>query len=396
MSNFSFSSLNLRNSVLYSNQRQLNRIYNYCNQTTSDPIPCVFGTNVAETSCPTPLYNDISGTLLIVGGLGYIGVNTINTLYGKLPNLNFVVLDDLSASNARESNVHIPDTDRYKFIEGNMKNVSLVQEILTGTYTGWPSGWTVSLILHLAAFLPWQDASNSQFIQNNVNSLDTFFETCAPYCTSGQIKNILYQSSLLSIMESSFVNNSTNYTNTFPEPPNIYSTTKAAAAGIASYYNRYGNRMPITVMFPSHIFGGDYQHPEDELLYYQTQLDVSSNPLIGNKLLVRPYFTTNYDNWISVYDVIDAYVLILLKGYDGSTYNLVNPSQTFTYYDTAVKVIQQLKQGQPVSNWLESTNQIGALDGQAKGFIRPSNLPCFNPKITLQLEINKMPIPIPP
>jgi hypothetical protein len=31
------------------------------------------------------------------------------------------------------------------------------------------------------------------------------------------------------------------------------------------------------------------------------------------------------------------------------------------------------------------------LDGQAQGFIRPSNLPCFNPTITLQSEIALMP-----
>jgi nucleoside-diphosphate-sugar epimerase len=383
MSNYSFSSLNLRNSVLLSNQRQLSRIYNFCNKTTTDPIACVFGTNETEQPCFPEAPYDMSGTLLIVGGLGYIGVNTINTIFDKFPYLSFVVLDNLSASNANPINIleTIRDDMRYTFINGSMQDVLLVQSILTD--------YNVSLILHLAAYLPWQDASNSEFLQNNVNGLDTFFETCAPYCENGQIKNILYQSSLLAIMESSFVNNSTNYTNTFPQPPNIYSTTKAAAAGIASYYNRYGVRMPITIMFPSHVFGGDYQHIEDELLYYQTQLDVSMNPL-----LVRPYFNINYDNWISVYDIIDAYILILLKGYDGSTYNLVNPSQTFTYLDTAVKVIQQLKPGQPVNDWLESTPLIGALDGQAQGFIRPSNLPCFNPTITLQTEINKMPIPI--
>jgi nucleoside-diphosphate-sugar epimerase len=150
--------------------------------------------------------------------------------------------------------------------------------------------------------------------------------------------------------------------------------------------------MPITMMFPSHIFGGTNQHQQDELIYYQNQLDASINPPNGNKLLVRPYFNINYDNWISVVDVINAYILILLKGYDGSTYNLVNPSQTFTYLDTAVKVIRQLKPGQPVTNWLESIDQIGELDGQARGFIGPSNLPCFNPTITLDSEIKNMPI----
>jgi nucleoside-diphosphate-sugar epimerase len=377
-------SLYLYKSVNQSNQLQLNRIYNFCKNTV-DPIECVFGAPIPDKSCfPESPYN-LSGTLLVVGGLGYIGVNTINTIFSQFPNLNFVVLDNLSASNANPLNINQPirDDSRYIFINGNMNDVSVVQGILDGTSTGLQP---VTLILHLAAYLPWQDASNSQFIQNNVNSLNTFLETCAPYCETGQIQNILYQSSLLAIIESSFVFNSTNYTNTFPTPPNIYSTTKAAAAEIASYYNRIGNRMPITIMFPSHVFGGTNQNPNDALLYYQTQLQD------GNKLLVSPYFNINYDNWISVVDVINAYILILLKGYDGSTYNLVNPSQTFTYLDTQVKIIRQLKPGQPVSDWLESTNQIGFLAVQAKGFIKPSNLPCFNPIITLDSEIKNMPI----
>lgn len=381
MSNYSLSSLNLRNAVLQSNQRQLSRIYNYCNRTTSDPIACVFGINDPVPPCFPEAPYDISGSLLIVGGAGYIGVNTINTIFSKFPYLNFVVLDNLSATNADPSNIlqTIRDDPRYTFINGDMQDIALVQGILTD--------YNVSLILHLAAYLPWQQtATNTDFLNNNVNGLNTFLETCSPYCATGQIKNILYQSTLLAIMESSFVYNSTNYTNTFPEPPNIYTTTKTAAANIASYYNRVGTRMPITMMFPSHIFGGDYQHQEDALLYYQTQL-TANDPLI-----IRPYFNIYYDNWISVYDVIDAYILILLKGYDGSTYNLVNPSQSFTYYDTATKVIQQLKPGDPINNWLTSTNQIGAFGGQSKGFIKPSNLPCFNPTITLQSEINKMPI----
>ena len=380
MSNYSLGSLNLRNAVLQSNQRQLSRIYNSCNRTTSDPIACVFGKNDPVPPCFPEAPYDISGSLLIVGGAGYIGVNTINTIFYKFPYLNFVVLDNLSATNADPSNIlqTIRDDPRYKFINGNMQDIALVQGILTDH--------TVSLILHLGAYLPWQTATNPDFLNNNVNGLDTFLETCIPYCASGQIKNILYQSTLLAIMESSFVYNSTNYTNTFPQPPNIYNTTMTAAANIASYHNRFGTRMPITMMFSSHIFGGDYQHQEDALLYYQTRL-TANDPLI-----VRPYFNINYDTWISVYDVIDAYILILLKGYDGSTYNLVNPSQTFTYYDTATKVIQQLKPGEPINNWLTSTNQIGLFGGQSKGFIKPSNLPCFNPTITLQSEINKMPI----
>ena len=85
MSNYSFSSLNLRNYVLYSNPKQLNRIYNYCNSTTSDPIACVFGTTEPENPCFPEAPYDLSGTLLIVGGLGYIGVNTtVGTSNGYL------------------------------------------------------------------------------------------------------------------------------------------------------------------------------------------------------------------------------------------------------------------------------------------------------------------------
>ena len=375
----------LMNFVLQSDPHKLGRVHRFCNQqANTNPFACTFGVKEPIIPCFPEAPYDISGALLIVGGAGYIGVNTINTIFYKFPDLNFVMLDNLSAANADQSNIlqTIRDDARYTFINGNMNDVSLIQDILTDH--------SVSLILHLAAYMPWMVASNSHFLTNNVNGLDTFLEACAPYCETGQIKNILYQSTLLSIMESSFVYNSTNYTNTYPQPPNIYTTTKTAAADIASYYNRSGTRMPITMMFPSHIFGGDYQHQQDVLLYYQTQLG------LGNKLTVYPDFNIYYDNWISVYDIIDAYILILLKGYDGSTYNLVNPSQSLTYLDTTTKVIQQQKPGQPINNWLTNTTQHGAFVGQTKGFIKPSNLGCFNPTITLQSEINKMSISTPP
>jgi nucleoside-diphosphate-sugar epimerase len=322
---------------------------------------------------------DIPGTFLIVGGLGYVGCNTVNTIFDKFPNLHFIVLDNLIATNANIENIrpNIRESSRFEFIEGSMQDVPLVQSILTDK--------KVSLILHLAAFLPWQKATNSQFLENNVNNLNTFLETCSPYCKTGQIKHILYQSSLLAIMESSFVFNSTNYTNTFPMSPNIYITTKTSAAALASFYIR-NNKMPVTTMYPSHIFGGSNQHKEDSLCYYQNQL------LENKQILVSPFSGTNYDNWISICDVIDAYILILLRGYDGSTYNLVNPSQTITYLDTQVRIVKQLKPCEGVRKWLKRTNKIGVLNVQTKGFVKKSNLPCFDPKITLQSEISEMPI----
>ncbi len=63
-------------------------------------------------------------------------------------------------------------------------------------------------------------------------------------------------------------------------------------------------------------------------------------------------------------------------------------TQTITYLDTAVKMIQKFKPGQPVNNYL---NYVGGMPGmapQAKGFIQSSNLPCFKPIITLQSEID--------
>ena len=114
----------------------------------------------------------------------------------------------------------------------------------------------------------------------------------------------------------------------------------------------------------------------------------------NNKINTYTGDNVKYDSWIHIDDVINGYILILLAGYNGKTYNLVNSSQSFTYLDTAIKVIQQLKPNQPVNNWLNYVSGVGNLDVQTKGFIKPSNLDCFSPHITLQSEINKLPLTI--
>ena len=68
------------------NLLMLNRASRACNR---DPV-CL---GLQSEVCPAVPYASLSGTVLITGGLGYIGSNTVVRFYDNSPNLKIVVLD---------------------------------------------------------------------------------------------------------------------------------------------------------------------------------------------------------------------------------------------------------------------------------------------------------------
>jgi len=360
---------------------KINRVYNFCNNKSGNPYECTFGPLPRAVSCFPEAPYSLTGTILVVGGLGYIGSNFINHAYTVFPDLKFVVLDDGSATNSNINNINSDiqaDTDRFTNYTGNMNNTTDVTNILTDH--------VVDYVMVLSAWLPWQNASYSDFVSNNINSVNDFLETCRSF--SGQLKHVLFQASVISLSESGFISNSCDYNDpkTYIYPSSSYISTKTCALEIASHYNRK-YKMPISVMAPAHVFGGTNQHTLDTLLSHQNRLQNNQ------KLIVHPYDNVNKDIWIGMPDLLDAYTLILLEGYNGKVYNLINPTQAFTYLDTMVKIIQQLKPNEDPKNWLEYTNIRSNNNPQLTSLTtRPSNLGCFTPTVELQSEINKMPL----
>lgn len=281
--------------------------------------------------------------LFISGGRGYIGSNVINTLYDRYPNINFIVVG-LTDSNERKTiNKNIVNSKRYKYYKVNIGNEKKIMKIF--------NKYKIEYILDLAAFLPWKllEVSQEEYIQNNISDRNAFFNTCVKY---GKIKHILYQSSILA-----FINSFDNYgssKNIYPKNTYeniIYTTTKSSGLSLA-YSKLIMEKLPITIISPSHIYGGKNQHIEDNINVYTKELCETNQITLGinsNK---------NYDNWINVNDVIEAYVIIFNQGYNKKNYNLFNSKQYYTSLDLAKIIIKSIKNTNEYSKYIKYNSEF--------------------------------------
>ena len=315
--------------------------------------------------------------LLITGGAGYIGSNTINTLFYLYPNINFVVVD--LKKKPSYINKDIQCSKRFKYYEENIGNDKKMMKILKKN--------SISYIIDLAAFLPWDLAivSDDKYITNNTVCRYNFFNTCVKY---GKIIHYIYQSSILAL-----TNLSDNYNGTknifLPEENQydhfLYTTTKSA--GYSFGYNTQCMKMlPITIVSPAHIYGGTNQHIEDTILFGINELCEKGKITLGRNS------NTNYDNWINIYDVINGYQTIFNQGPNGKNYNLINQSQYYTPEQTAQMIIKYAKKTTDYSKYITYRPNLLTPVPNFKRYNIQSNFAPgqFNTTNSLELEIAKL------
>ena len=70
-------------------------------------------------------------TVLITGGAGFIGSNTLIYLFNKYPGYEFIVLDVLTyAGDFKNIPDYIKQSKNFKFWYGNVKNAKLVEHLV--------------------------------------------------------------------------------------------------------------------------------------------------------------------------------------------------------------------------------------------------------------------------
>jgi dTDP-glucose 4,6-dehydratase len=274
--------------------------------------------------------------LLITGGAGYVGSNTINTLFYAYPNITFIVVD--LKPNPTYIKHHIVKSNRFKYYQENIGNNKKIMKIL--------KKYKIKYVLDLASFLPWDVLviPEDKYIANNIICRNAFFNTCIKY---GKIKHIIYQSTVLVITNTSDDYNSSK--NAFPPTQYdhvLYATTKSSGLSLAYNAQILGN-LPITILSPAHIYGGKYQHTGDTLLVMVNEFCKTGKIVLGK------YSNTNFDNWISIFDVIEAYQIIFGKGFDGKNYNAINSSQYFTPRKTAEMIVKCITGSTDFDNYIE-------------------------------------------
>jgi dTDP-glucose 4,6-dehydratase len=235
--------------------------------------------------------------ILVTGGLGFIGSNFIHYWLSRHPNDQITNLD--SVTYAANQNSLSDITTNYNFIQGDILDVNLLENIVPGH----------DLIVHFAA---------ESHVDRSIDDPLLFVKT-----------NVLGTYNLLSVAKKHgnirFHHISTDEVfgtiipgvvdifseNTPYNPSSPYSASKASSDHLVrSFYKTFG--LPVTISNCSNNYG-PYQHPEKMIPRSITSL------LDGGKIKIYGQ-GLNFRDWLHVEDHCRAIELILLNGKIGETY----------------------------------------------------------------------------
>ena len=276
--------------------------------------------------------------LLITGGCGFIASNFINNYLKKNNNINIYNLDAMYYC-ASEENIHkdIRKDTRYKFIKGNICSYDLVWYIL--------NEHNIDSVIHFAAQSHVQNSFNEslQYTNDNIVGTHTLLEACRRY---GKIKRFIHVSTDEVYGESMLQEEEKQKTEeSILCPTNPYAATKAGAELIAqSYYHSF--KMPIIITRGNNVFGPN-QYPEKLIPRFIKLLRE------GKKVTIQGD-GSNVRAFLHVFDVCEAFSLILDKGKIGEIYNIGSDDDSeYTVLEIAKFLIQMIKNNENYNDYIE-------------------------------------------
>src|SRR5271165_5025096 len=112
--------------------------------------------------------------IIITGGCGFIGSHIVNYFVTKYPQKKFFNIDKMYYC-ASSKNITVSNSPNYKFIKGDICDMSLIQFIL--------NEYNIDAIIHLAAQTHVDNSfSNSlQYTTDNILGTHTLLESCRLY-----------------------------------------------------------------------------------------------------------------------------------------------------------------------------------------------------------------------
>lgn len=274
------------------------------------------------------IYNQNMKTYLITGGYGFIGSNYILKMIEN-PENYIINLDKLTYASNLKYLEKIEDYDNYLFINGDICDEKLVDEIF--------KTFNIDYVVHFAAesHVDRSYEYKLDFVKTNIYGTINLLDTIKKYWKNKEEKRFIHISTDeiygSSISENSELKKTKKYnkenlknslenikTKEFyefekPNPSSPYSYTKTVADLIAIHYaNIYD--LPIIVARPTNNYGIN-QHPEK--LIPKTLLACFNNKPItihGSGEQLRDFLNVN--------DNINAINLLIEKGEIGGTYNV--------------------------------------------------------------------------
>ena len=270
--------------------------------------------------------------VLVTGGAGFIGSNFVRYLLGVESGVHVINLDALTYAGSLENLKELPDPQRHTFIEGNICDRTLVDDLLRR--------YQIDTIVHFAAetHVDRSIFGPEAFVQTNILGTFTLLEAARQYWLEGKAfprEDVRFHHVSTDEVFGALAPGEPAWTESTPyEPHSPYSASKAGSDHLVrAYHHTYG--LPVTITNCSNNYG-PFQFPEKLIpLMILNALDGQPLPVYGDGGQIR--------DWLYVEDHCEAIWLVLRRGAPGETYNIGGGNQptNLTVVKTLCKILDE-------------------------------------------------------
>ncbi len=249
--------------------------------------------------------------VLITGGAGFIGCNFVRHLLESDAEVFVTNLDKLSYAASPENLNDLPGGERYRFIQGDICDRSLIKHIM--------EEFRIDTIVHFAAesHVDRSISGPEIFVQSNVVGTFTLLDAARSCWLDQQGRNkssCRFHHISTDEVYGSLDLDDPAFTEITPYAPNSpYSASKAASDHLVrAYFHTYG--LPVTTTNCSNNYG-PYQHQEKFIpTVIRSCIEEKPIPVYGDGSNIR--------DWLYVADHCRGIDTIIRRGEVGEVYNI--------------------------------------------------------------------------
>jgi dTDP-glucose 4,6-dehydratase len=243
-------------------------------------------------------------SVLLTGGAGFIGSNTLVHLVNRYPAIRFVCLDKVNYCASVRNFEEIKDKPNFRFVKGDITSHDLVNYIIKNEM--------IDTILHFAAQTHVDNSFGNSFEFTRANVFGTHVLLESAKLFKEQVRRFVHVSTDEVYGESTATSDRFT-TDATLNPSNPYAATKVAAEFLVkSYRTSFG--LPTIITRGNNVYGPK-QYPEKLIPKFINLLaNGQPCPLHGNG--------SNRRSFLHVDDVAHAFEIITFKGVLGEIYNI--------------------------------------------------------------------------
>ena len=274
-------------------------------------------------------------TIIVTGGVGFIGSNFIYYMMKNHPDYRIVCLDKLTYAGNIRTLETVMRNDNFRFIKLDIRDRAGVYALFEEEKP--------DIVVNFAAesHVDRSIASPEVFLQTNIIGASVLMDACREYGAR------FHQTSTDEVYGDLPLDSNAVFTEDSPlKPSSPYSSSKASAdLLVLAYHRTYG--LPVTISRCSNNYG-PYQFPEKLIpLMIINALNDKPLPVYGQGLNVR--------DWLYVEDHCKAIDMILQHGIIGEVYNIGGHNE-MRNIDIVEMICRELGKSESLITFVEDRN----------------------------------------